>query len=114
MCLYHFIGFFAVQEDQKLYLMLECIVLNLLAAQASSVPWKHLFSSGKFIATDKCSHLGHEHFEEVQVLKFRWHPALVEGSSKNSNEVEELDVIQDFVDLLAEEQEILDWEKEKP
>ena len=94
--------------------MLACIALDVLVAQASSVPCKHLFSSGKLIATDKCSHLGHERFEELQVLKFAWRPALVVHAAENSNEVEELDVIQDFVDLLAEEQEISDWEKENP
>jgi len=112
LALFH--SFIVVQDNQNLFPMLACIALDVLAVQASSVPCECLFSSGKLITTDKHSHLGHEHFEELQVLKFAWHPALVDHAAKNSNKVEELDVIQDFVDLLAEEQEILDWKKENP
>jgi len=93
---------------------LACITLDVLPAQASSVPCKHLFSSRKLIATDKCSHLGHERFEELQVLKFAWRPTLIDHAAENSNEVEECYISQDFVDLLTEEQQILDWEKENP
>ena len=75
------------------------------------MPCEHLFSSGKLIATDKHSRLGHEHFEELQVLKFAWHPTLVDHATKNSNEVEEAYITQDFTDLLTEERAILDWEK---
>src|SRR5882724_9052558 len=107
-----FYWFIVVQDNQNPFLKLACIALDVLAVQASSVPCEHLFSSGKLIMTDMCSHLGHECFEELQVIKFAWHPALVDHAARNSNEVEELDVIKDFEDLLAEEQEILDWEKE--
>jgi len=78
------------------------------------VPCERLFSSGKLIATDKRSRLGHERFEELQVLKFAWRSTLIDRATENSNKVEELDVIQDFVDLLTEEQETLDWETENP
>lgn len=78
------------------------------------MPCECLFSSGKLIATDKSSRLGHEHFEELQVLKFAWRPVLVDRATENSNEVEEFDIIQDFKDLMTEEQEILNWEKENP
>ena len=78
------------------------------------MPCERLFSSGKLIATDKRSCLGHEHFEELQVLKFAWCPLLVDRAAENSNEVKELDIIQDFMDLLTEENETLDWEKENP
>ena len=94
--------------------MLAHIAPDILAVQASSVPCERLFSSAKLIETDKHSCLGRERFEELQVLKFAWRPALVDHAAENSNEVEELDVIQDFIDLLAEEQEISDWEKENP
>lgn len=109
-----FHSFIIVQENQKLYPTLARIALDVLPAQALSVPCERLFSSGKLIATDKCSRLGHERFEELQVLKFTWRPTLVDHAAKNSNEVEELNIIQDFADLLTEEQEILDWEKENP
>jgi hypothetical protein len=78
------------------------------------VPCKRLFSSGKLIATDKCACLGHERFEELQVLKFAWRPTLVDRAAENSDKIEEVDVIQDFKDFLTEEQEILDWEKDNP
>jgi hypothetical protein len=80
------------------------------------VPCERLFLSGKLIATDKRSRLGHEHFEELQILKFAWRSALVDRAAENSDEVEdsELNVIQDFMDLLKEEQDILDWEKQNP
>jgi len=38
---------------------------------------------------------------------------LVDHAAEKSNEVEELDIIQDFMDL-NEEQDILDWEKQNP
>ena len=104
--------FIVVQDNQNLFLTLACIGHNVLAAQASSsVPYEHLNSSGKLIMTDKHSHLGHKNFEELQVLKFAWHPALVDLAAENSNEIEELDVIKVFIDLLAKEQEILDLDK---
>jgi hypothetical protein len=78
------------------------------------VPCEWLFSSGKLIATDKHARLGHERFEELQVLKFVWRPTLVDRAAENSDEIEEVDVIQDFKDFLTEEREILDWEKDNP
>jgi hypothetical protein len=78
------------------------------------VPCECLFSSGKLIATDKCSRLGHERFEELQVLKFAWRPTLADRAAENSNDVEQVDVMQDFVDLLTEEQDILEWERGNP
>ncbi len=41
-----------------------------------------------------------------------WHPTLVDRAAENSDEVEEVDIIQDFKDFLMEEQEISDWEKD--
>jgi hypothetical protein len=78
------------------------------------VPCERLFSSGKLIATDKRARLGHERFEELQILKFAWRPTLVDRAAENSDEVEEVDIIQDFRDFLMEEQDISDWEKENP
>jgi hypothetical protein len=111
-----FLTFIDIQENQKLYPTLARTAMDVLPAQASSVPCERLFSSGKLIATDKRSRLGHECFEELQILKFAWCSALVNHAAENSDEVEdlELSVIQDFTDLLKDEQDILEWEKENP
>ena len=108
-CLYHFIGYSCIGGSKAL----PNVGMHCHWCFAFICAFQAPLSSGKLIATDKCSCLGHKHFEELQVLKFAWHPVLVDHAAEKSNEVEELDIIQDFMDL-NEEQDILDWEKQNP
>ncbi|KAE9393279.1 hypothetical protein BT96DRAFT_743621, partial [Gymnopus androsaceus JB14] len=48
------------------------IALNILPVVATSVPSEHLFSSSRHTADDQCSHLGAEHFEQAQIMKWHW------------------------------------------
>jgi hypothetical protein len=51
-------------------------MLNVLPAQASSVPCECLFSSSKQIATDHHACLGSAIFEELVIMKSVWGPDL--------------------------------------
>jgi hypothetical protein len=65
----------------KLYPTLAKIALDVLPAQASSVPCEHLFSAGKEIAVVRRVQLGVDRFEQLQVLKFAWRKGLVDPES---------------------------------
>lgn len=104
----------SVQENAKLYPTLARIALDILACQASSVPCERLFSSAKLIATDKRSRLSAERFEQLQILKFVWRSSIIDRATDNSNEIEEISEgdLQEFRDILANDDDILEWEKQ--
>jgi hypothetical protein len=56
--------------------MLGCIALDILLAQASSVPCKQLFSGTKQILEDRWSHLGSIVFKELAIINSAWGPEL--------------------------------------
>ena len=71
---------------------------------ASSVPCKHLFSTGGEIATDQCSHLGLDHFEQLQILKHGWRNMIVDHATFNSSQLDE-HYLQNFEELYLVDEE---------
>lgn len=58
--------------------------------QATSVPCEQLFSAGAGIATDQCSRLRSDRFEELQVMKHTWCKLIMDHTAENSSQVEEV------------------------
>ena len=77
-----------------------------------SVPCEWLFSAGGEIVTDHRSCLGLKLFEQLQVLKHAWRSQIVDFADSNSNEVDEVEVLQEFQDMLDDENEQEGWEAE--
>jgi hypothetical protein len=92
-----------------LYPTLARIALDVLPAQASSVPCERLFSAGKEIATARRSHLGSERFEELQMMKFAWRDSILDMAAWNSAQMEEVDV-EEYVDMLHADVELAAWD----
>ena len=86
------------------------IALDVLPAQASSVPCKRLFSGTKQIATDHRASLGPVIFEEIVVMKSAWGPDLYDLAAWNESQVEDVDFF-DFEELLLDDTDGLAWDK---
>jgi hypothetical protein len=89
--------------------MLARIALDVLPAQASSVPCERLFSASKQIATDRRSCLGPIVFEELVIMRSAWGPKLLDLAAWNTSQVEE---VFDFEELLAEDLNNSTWDQE--
>jgi hypothetical protein len=92
------------QTNSKIYPTLAKIALDVLPAQASSVPCERLFSAGKQVADDRRSRLGAERFEQLQMLKFAWKQEQVNFAAWNSGRVEEVNV-EEFIEILQADEE---------
>ena len=77
---------------------------NICGILASSVPCEHLFSTGGEIATDRCSRLGSDHFEQLQILKHRWRNMIVDCATFNSSQLDE-HYLQNFEELYLVDEE---------
>lgn len=66
----------------------------MLPVQASSVPCERLFSSSKQVATDRRARLGSERFEEILIMRSAWRGSVTDWASVNSNDVEEIDLVE--------------------
>lgn len=90
-----------------MYLTLACIAIDVLPAQASSVPCEQLFSGSKQIATDCQASLGHVVFKELVIMKSVWGPDLYDIVAWTVSQVEEVEqfdfekLLYDNVDLSA-------------
>ena len=93
------------QTNQRQFPTLARIALDVLPAQASSVPCERLFSSAKLVATNLRSRLGAERFEEIQLLKWHWRSSLPDLAQINSDQEYTLDDLNELllVDKLAGE-----------
>jgi hypothetical protein len=87
------------QEQTKVYPTLSRIALDVLPAQASSVPCERLFSAGKEIADDRRSRLGAKRFEQLQMLKFEWQESMPDYAAWNSEVVDNVQ-LDEFMELL--------------
>jgi hypothetical protein len=88
-----------LQHHTKVYPTLSRIALDVLPAQASSIPCERLFSVGKEIANERRSRLGLKQFEQLQMLKFEWRGSVVDYSVWNSGKVEDVN-LDEFTELL--------------
>jgi hAT family C-terminal dimerisation region len=95
-----------------LYPTLGRIALDVLPAQASSVACERIFSGSKQIATDRRSRLGPEAFEQLVMMKSAWGPGLYDMAAWNTAQVEEVDIMFDFEEMLVDDTGLLEWEKE--
>ena len=74
----------------QLFPTLARIALDVLPAQASSVPCERLFSGSKQIATDRRAHLGPIVLEELVIMKSAWGSELYDMAAWNVAQVEEI------------------------
>ena len=87
-----------------MYPTLARIALDVLPAQASSVPCERLFSGSKQIAIDRCACLGSIVFEELVIMKSAWGPDLYDMAAWNAAQVDEV-VSFDYQEMLEEDVE---------
>jgi hypothetical protein len=98
------------QDNGHCYPTLRRVALDFLPCQASSVPCERLFSGGGEIATKRRARLGAEHFEELQMMKFVWRNNIGDLVAWNSAQVEEVDELKEYEDLLMGDEELGDWD----
>ena len=84
------------------------IALDVLPAQASSVPCERLFSGSKQIATDRRACLGPAVFEELVIMKSAWGPDLYDMAAWNAAQMDEVSSF-DFQEILEEDMEYDEW-----
>ena len=89
-----------MQDNHDVFPTLGRIALDVLAAQASSVPCEQLFSASKQTADDQRAHLGASRFEELQLMKFAWRWNITNLAAWNSGLVEKIDLSL-YCDMLA-------------
>ena len=87
------------------------IALDVLPAQASSVPCEHLFSGSKQIATDHRACLGPTVFEELVIMKSAWGPDLYDMAAWNATHIDKVTSF-DFEEMLEEDKECEAWDKD--
>jgi hypothetical protein len=92
-----------------LYPTLARIALDVLPAQASSVPCERLFSGSKQIATDRRASLGPVVFEQLVIMKSVWGPDLYDMAAWTASQVEEVESQFDFEELLLEDEDLSAW-----
>jgi hypothetical protein len=104
--------YYIYQNHAQLYPTLGCIALDVLPAQASSVPCEHLFSGSKQIATDRRAQLGPRVFEELVIMRSAWGPDLYDMAAWNAAQAEEVDLLFDFEEMLMEDEACAEWDKD--
>ena len=85
--------------------------MDVLPAQASSVPCERLFWGRKQKATDRWASLGPTVFEELVITKSAWGPDLYDIAAWNESQVEEVDNF-DFKEQLLDDADCLTWDKD--
>ena len=91
--------------------MLARIALDVLPSQVSSVPCERLFSGTKQIAVDRHARLGTDIFEELVIMGSAWGPDIYDMAAWTSSQEEEVDFF-DFEVMLADDAEMIAWEKD--
>ncbi|KIM67465.1 hypothetical protein SCLCIDRAFT_107925 [Scleroderma citrinum Foug A] len=92
-------------KHSSIYPTLALMAQDVCAIPASSVPCEHLFSAGGEIATDRCSRLGSDHFEQLQILKHGWWNTIVDRATINSSHSED-HYLKDFQELYKIDEEL--------
>jgi hypothetical protein len=98
------------QDNGHCYPTLCRVALDFLPCQASSIPCERLFSGGGEITTKRRARLGAERFEELQMMKFTWRNNIGDLAAWNSAQVEEVDELKEYEDLLMGDKELGDWD----
>jgi len=63
------------------------------------------------MATDRRASLGLKVFEELTIMKHAWGLNIYDVAARNATDVEEISLI-DFEQMLVEEADMLEWDKE--
>ena len=115
------LGIFSVlivtpQDNAKTFPTLAHIVLDVLPSQASSVPCERLFLGTKQIAVDRCSRLGGTVFEklvfeELVIMGSAWGPDIYDMAAWSASQEEDVEFF-DFEEMLADDAEMVSWEKD--
>ncbi len=98
---HHHLALIKPKNHAQLYPTLARIALDILPAQASSVPCERVFSGSKQIATDRRSRLGSVALKELVIMKLAWGPELYDMAAWNAAQMEE--VLFDFKEMLMED-----------
>ena len=69
-----------------------------------------MFSGTKQIATDRQSCLGMTVFEELTMMGSAWGPGIYDAAAWNAMQVEEVNLL-DFEEMLADDVDIVEWDK---
>ena len=94
-----------------MYLTLACIALDVLPAQASSVPCECLFLGSKQIAIDRRACLGNTVFEELVIMKSAWGPELYDMAAWNAAQRDEVTLF-DYQEMLEDDNECDAWNED--
>jgi hypothetical protein len=94
-----------------LYLTLAWITLDILPAQALSVPCEWIFSGSKQIMTDHHSHVGPTIFEELIIMKSAWGPNLYDMVVWNAADHEHINNF-NFEEFLTNDVDSATWDQE--
>ena len=100
-----------LQDNRVVYPTLRRIALDFLPCQASSVAFERLFSAGGEVATKQRAQLGAAQFEELQMMKFAWRNNIGSLAALNSLQVEEVDEIREYEDMLVADRDFEEWDK---
>ncbi|GLB39419.1 hypothetical protein LshimejAT787_0605810 [Lyophyllum shimeji] len=97
------------QDNHQKYPTLGRMALDILPAQASSIPCERLFSGSKQTADARRTKLGAKVFEELQIMKYAWRRDVSDFAAMNSRYIEEID-IHEYTDMLEAEKQTVEWE----
>ncbi|EIW57565.1 hATC-domain-containing protein, partial [Trametes versicolor FP-101664 SS1] len=81
-------------EHAKIYPTLARMALDILPIPASSVAVERLFSHAKQVSTDRRSRLGPDLFKWLECLSHHWRPQIVDYARLNSQEIEDIDLLE--------------------
>jgi hypothetical protein len=86
------------------------IALDVLPAQASSVPCERMFSGSKQIAIDRRACLGNTVFEKLVIMKSAWGPDLYDMAAWNAAQMDEvISFDSGYEEMLEEDNECDAW-----
>ena len=99
-----------LKDHADVYPTLARIALDILPAQASSVPCEQLFSGTKQVATDRQASLGPVVFEEATITKSAWGPGLCDVAAWNAAQMEEIGLL-DYEQMLVDDGDLEEWDR---
>lgn len=80
--------------------------LDIIPVHASAVSCERLFSGGGLTETSQRSRLGGERFEEMQLMKGKWRPTIVDWAKMNEENLEVIDEWDEFETMYFEDEQM--------
>ena len=75
------------------------------------MPCERLFSGTKQVAVDRRARLGSVRFEELTIMGSAWGPDIYDLAAWNNIQREDINLL-DFEQMLIEDVDVMDWEKD--